>query len=190
VGAVFRARSEEIMTDRELLADLVRYLAVRVREEVESLSPEELAWQPDARGNGIGVTVWHFSRWLDVLAVRVLGGRSAAEEQWQTRGWAAKSGYDPRGIGYLGLGALTGYTWEEVLAIPALSANDLRAYLDQVTGALRDTLLSLPDGALHQPGTDGDAARTAYDRVRAVLTGCFGHVGEIEALKALRARRL
>ena len=43
-----------------------------------------------------------------LYAAQALANRPAAEELWQTRGWAALTGYDPRGIGYLGLGLLTG----------------------------------------------------------------------------------
>jgi hypothetical protein len=57
------------MNDVELIADLVAYLAQSVRDEIERLSQAELMWQPDAEGNSIAITVWHFSRWLDLLTV-------------------------------------------------------------------------------------------------------------------------
>jgi DinB superfamily len=177
------------MNANELLADLVQTLAASLREELGELSPEALAWQPDPEGNGIGITVWHVSRWLDLLAVQILQARPAPEEQWHTRGWAARTGYDPRGIGYRGLGALTGYTWAEVEAVPPLPAADLLAYLDQAATALRDHLLALPTAALWQPAPGGNGTRTVYDYVKGPLLGAYGHIGEIAALKALRARR-
>src|SRR5260370_30284396 len=108
---------------------------------MNGLSPTELAWRPDAQGNSIGVTVWHYSRWLDLLVVRFLQNRSAGEEQWHTQGWATRTGYDPRGIGFAGLGAITGYTQEEVAAIPQMSGEELLAYLDQACTVLRQYLL-------------------------------------------------
>ena len=178
------------MRDVELLADLIERLVRDVRAEVAELSSEELSWQPDPEANNIGVTVWHFSRWLDMLAIQALANRPAAEELWQTRGWAARTGYDPRGIGYRGLGLLTGYTQAEVAAVPHLTASQVLEYLEQASGALREQLLALPSGALYQPTPGLGGKRTVYDLLISILTGCFGHVGEIEALKAMRARAL
>jgi hypothetical protein len=178
------------MRDIELIADLVEKLARDVRDEIEALSSEELAWRPDPEANSIGVTVWHFSRWLDVLTVQALENRPAEEELWHTGGWAARTGYDPRGVGYQGLGVLTDYTQEEVAAVPMLPADALLTYLDQVCGELREHLLGLPAGALERPAPGFGGKRTIYDRIKPLLMGCFGHVGEIEALKAMRARRL
>jgi hypothetical protein len=174
--------------DKELLADLVQHLAQQVREEVENLSAEELAWQPDSEANSIGVTVWHFSRWLDLLGVRAFENRPAEEEQWYTRGWAEQTGYRPLGIGYAGLGAITGYTQEEVKAIPPLPASGLLAYLEQVSEALRQKILALPDGGLEQTAPGLGGKRTYYQFVKPILMGSFGHVGEIAALKAMHAR--
>ena len=176
------------MTDREVLADLVVDLAVGVHQAVTGMSIPELAWRPDAEGNSIGVTVWHMSRGLDVLKVRFLEQQQALTEQWHTQGWAQKTGYDPRGIGTGGLGILTGYTQEEVAAIPELAAEDLLAYLDQAANALRQYLLSLPEEALAQSIVAMGESLTVYQLIKGILLGCLGHLGEIEALKALQLR--
>jgi|SRR4051794_23719837 hypothetical protein len=175
------------MNDREVLADLVSYIAKETRSILAEISPEELAWRPDAEGNSIGVTVWHYGRWLDLLVVRLLENRPAEEEQWHTQGWTAKTGYDPRGIGFHGLGAITGYTQEEVAAIPLLSGEDLLTYLDQVCSALREHLLSMPEGALYESAR-GYPKGTAYQTILGPLLGSIGHLGEIGALKALQER--
>lgn len=77
------------------------------------------------------MTVWHISRAFDLFKVRFFENRAPKEELWHTCGWAAKTGYDPRGIGRRGFGNLVGYTQEEVEAVPILSAGDLLAYFDQ-----------------------------------------------------------
>lgn len=176
------------MNGIEVLADLVTYLAQSVRNEIAELTEEQLKWQPDAEGNSIAITVWHFSRWLDLLTVRAFENRSTEEEQWFTRGWAEKTGYDPRGLGYKGLGAITGYTQEEVSAIPLLSAGELLAYLDQVCAALGGYLHSLSDEALTEPAAGLGGRRTRYNWLRSILMGSFGHVGEVEAFKAMQQR--
>ena len=176
------------MRDAEILADLVTYAAQGIRRVVAGLSSEDLTWRPDAEGNSIGVTVWHCSRWLDVLAVQLLENKPAAAEQWHTRGWREKTGYDPRGIGYGGFGVITGYTQEEVAAIPFLSANEHLTYQDQVCEALCQHLLSLPEGALDQSIMVAGRERSVYQWIKMLLMGVAGHVGEIEALKAMQTR--
>jgi uncharacterized protein len=176
------------MTDLELLADLVDDLTKGIHKAVSGLSHEELIWRPDAEGNSIGVTVWHMSRGLDVLKVRFLEQQQALAEQWHTQGWGKQTGYDPRGIGTGGLGILSGYTQEEVAAIPVLTAEQLLAYLDQVSDALRQYLLSLPEGALSRPTMFVGERLTAYQVIKEIVLGCVGHLGEIEALKALQIR--
>ncbi len=176
------------MTDREVLADLVVDLTAGIHQAITGLSTQQLTRRPYAEGNSIGVTVWHISRGLDVLKVRFLEQQQALAEQWHTQGWAQKTGYDPRGIGTGGLGILTGYTQEEVATIPQLTAEDLLAYLDQVGGALRQYLLTLPERALAQTIVAMGESLTAYQLIKGILLGCVRHLGEIEALKALHLR--
>jgi len=76
-------------------------------------------------------------------------------------------------------GALTGYTFQEVLAIPRLTATELVRYLDSVIGPLAQRLRALPDD---------EAAGRAVRRATGILQGCFGHIGEIDALLAIRER--
>ena len=178
------------MQATELYADLIASLVEGTRGEVKELSAQELAWQPDAEGNSIGVTVWHVARWHDVVA-RVFQEKPHEDELWLTQAWAERTGYNPQGIGYRGLGALTGYTQQEVAAIPALSAEDLLAYLDQASGALRAYLLSLPSfEALLQPvpGWGRETPVTKDQLLKVVFMGCAGHLGEIKALKAMMKR--
>ena len=176
------------MTDIEILADLVAYITRGVRKTIVGLSAQEMAWQPDVEGNSIGVTVWHCSRVLDVLKVQFLEQQPAVAEQWHTQGWARKTGYDPRGIGADGLGMLTGYTPEEVAAIPTLTVEEQLAYLDQVGGALYQYILALPEGALTQINTATERTQTGYELLRGMLLASIAHLGEIRALKALQDR--
>jgi hypothetical protein len=178
------------MDERALLDDWLETLEEMTHEAVASLSPAELAWRPDPLANSVGLTVWHYARWLDVLAVRVLDDRPAEDELWQAGGWAARTGYDPRGVGYLGLGVITGYTAEEAAAVPNLPAAELLSYIDGALLALRERLRSLPREAIHAPAPGLGNNRTVYARLKAILIGCFGHVGEIAALNALRTRAL
>jgi hypothetical protein len=90
-------------------------------------------------------------------------------------GWAARTGYDPRGIGTDGLGVLSGYTFAEVEAIPKLRGDQLRAYLAAVCDDVIPRLRRVDDAAAH--------------RYQDVVQGTFGHLGEIAALRTLFERR-
>jgi hypothetical protein len=179
---------DDAMDERAFLDDWLATLGELTHAEVASLSHDELAWRPDPLANSVGLTVWHYARWLDVLACRVLADRPAEAEVWQVAGWAARTGYDPRGIGYLGLGVVTGYTAEEAAAVPNLPAEVLLAYFDAALLALRERLRALPAEAIHAPAPGLGSSRTAYERLKAIMIGCFGHVGEIAALNAMRGR--
>ncbi len=153
-------------------------VGARVREQLKHLEEDALEWRADDRGNNVRETVWHMARWIDVLT-RILGGTQPSTERWFTDGWAQRTGCDPRGIGDDGLGALTGYTFQEVLAIPRLNATELVRYLDSVVEPLVQRLRALPDD---------EAAAKAVRRGTGILQGCLGHIGEIDALLAIRER--
>src|SRR4029077_587169 len=166
------------MRDTELMAKWFEDVGARVREQVRGLDEDALEWRADDRGNNVRETVWHMARWVDVLT-RILGGAQPSTERWFTDGWAERTGYDPRGIGADGLGVLTGYTFEEVLKIPRLTPTELVRYLDSVIGPLGQRLRALPDD---------ESAALAVRRATGILQGCFAHVGEIDALLAIRER--
>jgi hypothetical protein len=166
------------MRDTELMAKWFQDVGARVREQIGSLDEDALEWRADDRGNNVRETVWHMARWIDLLT-RVLDGTQPSTERWFTDGWAQRTGYDPRGVGDSGLGTMTGYTFEEVLKIPRLDATELIRYLDSVVGPLAQRLRALPDD---------EAAARSVRRVTGILQGCFAHVGEIDALLAIRER--
>ena len=166
------------MRDTELMAKWFEDVGARVREQLAGVDDDTLEWRADDRGNNVRETVWHMARWIDVLT-RILGGTQPSTERWFTDGWAQRTSYDPRGIGDDGLGALTGYTFQEVLAIPRLTATDLVRYLDSVIGPLAQRLRALQED---------DASARAVRRATGILQGCLGHLGEIDALLAIRKR--
>jgi len=166
------------MRDTELMAKWFEDIAAGLRRRVKDLDEEALEWRADDRGNNIRETVWHVARWIDVLT-RILGGTQPSTERWFTDGWADRTGYDPRGLGDDGLGVLSGYTFEEVLAIPRLTAPQLLEYVDSVSAPVAQRLR-----ALH----DDESAAKAVRRATGILQGCFAHIGEIDALLAIRER--
>ncbi|TMC73459.1 MAG: DinB family protein [Chloroflexi bacterium] len=164
--------------DTELMAKWFEDIGARLRRQVKDLDEDALEWRADNRGNNIRETVWHMARWIDVLT-RLLDGTQPSTERWFTDGWAERTRYDPRGIGDDGLGVLSGYTFEEVLAIPRLSSSELLQYVDSVIAPLAQHLRALPDD---------ESATKSVRRPNRILQGCFAHIGEIDALLAIRER--
>ncbi len=74
----------------------------------------------------------------------MLPGRSNKEESWLTRGWAERTGYNPPGVGEQGLGAVTGYTLQEVAEIPLLSAQELLEYQTRYVKHLASSSILCP----------------------------------------------
>lgn len=177
------------MNDKELLLDLLETLDFMLRPAVQDLPADALGWRPDPEANSIGVTMWHIGRLLDHLWAQALRDQPDEDQIWFANGWADRTAHDPRGLGSFGWGILAGYSQEEVAQVPALSASELITYLDQARDALRETLQSFPEEALHRraPGRPWERW-TAYRCVKLFVLNAFEHVGEIKALRAMWER--
>jgi uncharacterized protein (DUF1330 family) len=169
-------------TVADTLIEACRDLEQETLARLARISPEALHWQPHPDANSVGVTVWHIARWLDVLGTRAFSGGPAHADRWHTSGWVERTGYEPDGVGWGGLGTLTGYAPAEMRAVPRLDGDQLGAYLSESTAALVETLDGLRDH-LHVGGPP-----SPYQVISSTLQGSFGHVGEIDALVSLRAR--
>ncbi|MGE3286967.1 MAG: DUF664 domain-containing protein [Pseudonocardia sp.] len=171
------------MTSPTTAADLLTDALGRVRENahdvVGELSPEQLAYRVDGRGNPIGWLVWHLAR----VADDHLSEAAGVEQRWTAAGWAQRFGRDPdpadTGYGHTAAQVaafrsqaadLHGYVdavWEESIAfVLGLSAADLDRIVDErwdppVTLAVR--LVSVVDDAAQHVG------QAAY--VRGLLPG-------------------
>jgi hypothetical protein len=158
-----------------MLAEWVADLHSALERQLGLTPDGALHWRPAREMNSIGDTVWHVARWLDLVTMW-LQHDSPERQHWITDGWAERTGYDPRGLGTDGLGAISGYTFAEVEAIPALRGDQLRQYLAAVC-----------DDAIPRLRAADDAAARRY---KGVIQGTFGHLGEIAALRTLYERRL
>lgn len=176
------------MTDLELLAELIDDLYQDLRPEIESLTEAEFHWYPASQRNSIAVTVWHIGRGLDFLGTRILQGKPAEEEVWHSAGWTDRTRYDPRGKGYGGWGVLTGYSWEDVLAIPALSTNESLEYLEQSSRLVSSNLRSMDSRQAQSPVQEFFGGKlTCFRWTKDFYKGFQAHIGEILAIKSLLA---
>jgi hypothetical protein len=165
----------------EWLLDLEQEAVARL----ELITAEQCAWTPHPDANDPDVTFWHIARWLDVLAAsRVVTEPNPTEQAWSRDGWVEHTGYDPTGIGYLGLGTLTGYSTEEMRAVPRLGSRALSTYLRT---AVRDLTEVLRDLGAEEVNRDRGFG-TPFQLLGSTIQGSFGHLGEIDSLVALHDR--
>jgi hypothetical protein len=110
---------------------------------------------------------------------------SQSRRAWHQAGWKQATGYEPDGIGYLGLGTLTGCTPEQMRAVPVLDTVPMAEYLGQSAARLIAQIEALGESVADGPRIGG---LTPYQMIGATLQGAFAHVGEIDTLIALRSR--
>lgn len=171
------------------LRDLVARLEKATHARLGRTTPESLHWQIEREANSVGVTIWHYTRWIDALGTVALPGGDVLAQHWFHDGWAERTGYDPRGLGSAGLGNLTGYTVEEMLAVPRLSAADLGEYHHAAAVSLVDALKREDVVSLEREISFGGGETSCFELVLGIVLGETRHLGEIDALLALYARR-
>jgi hypothetical protein len=184
--------SEAIPADAPaFLGELVSRLQRGTLARLRRIPEEALYWQPHRESNSIGVTVWHYTRWWDLFGTVVLVDGMVEDQHWFRDGWMERTGYDPRGKPPDGLGLITDYSVEEMLAVPQLSAEDLAAYH---TPSMNSTLsaIAAEDAAslgriLHVGESEAGGSR--YAQILALALGSHRHLGEIDTLASLYERQ-
>jgi hypothetical protein len=171
----------------ELLTRLQRGTLARLQRIPE----DALYWQPHRESNSIGVTMWHYTRWWDLFGTVVLVDGTTESQHWFRDGWLDRTGYDPRGKPPDGLGLITGYSVEEMLAVPHLSAEDLASYHTASTNSALSAIAREDAPSLQrilQVG-EGDTGGSRYAQILGLALGSHRHLGEIDALASLYERR-
>jgi hypothetical protein len=172
------------MNANDVLIDLLEDNRRRLHRVFGAMSDEFVFWRPEADANSIAITVWHMARILDVFLTLQAEGGLPEEESWFLQGWAGQTGYDPRGTGQNGWGMLTGYTPEEVAAIPFLTREQVLGYLDQVYDRVKEYQAGTPIEKLLTPAAGFDGRYTQYQCIQMALMDNVRHLGEIFAIKA------
>jgi len=179
------------MNPVDVLMDIFEHFAYGLHRTIADLPREGMQWQPDPEANNIAVTVWHICRSLDILKVKIIENKSDQNQLWYARGWAARTDYDPSGLGFGGFGNLAAYTLDQVKAVPLLSAEDSLAYFDQVYEALGEYLKKVKVEALKEPPmgwpsfTGSPSPDSVYDVILMFLMDNREHLGEIKAIRAM-----
>ena len=160
----------------DLLGDAFGRIRGVVRNSVDGLTEEELAFRPGGAGNSIGWLAWHLTRITDDHVAAVAG----REQAWTADGWAGRFGlpFPAADHGY-------GHSSEQVAAVrvPAdllLGYHDAVyrvavAYVENLTGA---DLERVVDEAWDPPVTLGV-------RLVSVISDDLQHAGQAAYLRGL-----
>lgn len=162
-----------------------RVLPAAVRRRVDDLTDEQLLWRPTSRSNHLAFITWHCLRACDMQLGRVRGVGPDGEV-WQTADFAARTGYDPRGLGTRGIGIGTGYSLAMVDAVPVTKAL-VTAYADAVADAYVAHLATMSDADLDAPAAvpPGSPAMLAVSCLEVALRQFYQHMGECDYLRGL-----
>ncbi len=160
-------------------------LPAGVRRRVADLTDEQLTWRSTPRSNHVGFIIWHCLRACDMQLGRVRGV-GVDGEVWQTDGFTASTGYDPRGLGMRGMGIGTGYSLTMVDAVPVTKALVV-AYADAIGAAYLAQLGTMRDADLDTAATvpAGAAPASATNAFEVALRQLHQHMGECDYLRGL-----
>jgi hypothetical protein len=166
------------MAMRDVLMRAFEAVERRFGTALEDVTPEQLAFRPDAEANSIAWLAWHLTRWQDAQVARF----SDVEQLW-TGGWAEKFGRAADGSD-TGLG----HTSQQVGDFRA-SAELLQGYHQAVSARTLGYLREATDEELAREVVDQRMATTdaVYGRLVGVLSDNFQHVGQMAYLRGLMA---
>ncbi len=178
------------MNANEVLTDLLEDNRRRLLRLLDTLSDECLQWRPEPSANNMVITIWHMARMFDVFLTLHARGEPPEGECWFRQGWAERTGYDPRGLGMDGWGMLTGFTQEEVAAMPPLSRELALGYLNAVYDAVKDYLAATSPAELLEKAPGFGRKYSRYQCIQMPLMDNVRHLGEICAIQSRWERKI
>ncbi len=168
------------MTAGEVFADAFDRVRHGVHHAVSGLSPEELAFRPEAEANSIAWLVWHLTRVQDDHVAAAFD----RPQLWTTEGWFERFGlpFAPEATGY-------GQRSEEVGAV-RVSEDLLLGYHDAVDGVTHELVSGLEDGDLDRVVDEAwDPPVTLGVRLVSVVEDDLQHAGQAAYVRGLLGRR-
>ncbi len=163
-------------TTADLLGDAVSRIRTGVREAVEGLTDEQLAYRIDGRANSIAWLVWHQSRVCDDHVAEVAG----TEQMWTADGWAGRLALplEDSDTGY-------GHSPDQVPLVRT-SAELLIGYGDASAQRMADYVSGLSDGDLDRVVDERfDPPVTLAVRLVSVVDDCVQHLGQAALIRGL-----
>jgi len=163
----------------ELLSDSLGRVRDDVREVVDGLDEDQLAWRPDEESNSIAWLVWHLTRIEDDHVADVAG----IEQVWTSQGWYDRFGlpFPPRAHGW-------GHTPADVALVRSAAAL-LADYQDAVAAMTLDYVASLKPADLDRIVDERwDPPVSLGVRLVSVVNEVNQHLGQAAYLRGLVER--
>jgi hypothetical protein len=168
------------MTSSDVLVDAFERIRDAVHPAVNGLSPDDLAFRPDAESNSIAWLVWHLTRIQDDH----MAGLEGSEQVWTAGGWADRFSLplDVNDTGY-------GHGPEMVAAVTA-DAPSLLGYYEDVHQKTLEFVRTLTESDLDRVvDPTWDPPVTVSVRVVSVITDDLQHVGQAAYVRGILQRR-
>lgn len=176
------------LTANDVMVDYLDDNLRRLKRTLTGISNDCLYWQADPEANSIATILWHMGRLLDVFYTQLILELPSDQERWIVGGWAAKTCYDPRGLGQNGWGSVNQYTRQEVAAMPKFGLELLLSFIDDVYGTVRAYISSTPMSILAEAAPGFDGGFTRYQVISMALMDNVRHLGEIRLIISLWER--
>jgi len=168
------------VTSCDLLTDAFERIRDAVHPAVNGLTPEELAFRPDAESNSIAWLVWHLTRIQDDHVAGLHDGR----QRWTTQGWADLFDLplDPGDTGY-------GHDPETVGLVVA-DAHALLDYYEDVHQRTLEFVAGLSESDLERVVDERwDPPVTMRVRLVSVIADDLQHVGQAAYVRGILQRQ-
>ncbi|TWE10097.1 mycothiol transferase [Rudaeicoccus suwonensis] len=160
-----------------LLRDAFGRVADELPSLLDGLTPDQVLWRPEGRGNSIGWLVWHLTRVQDDH----LAGVDGRDQVWTSGGWARRFGlpYDDAAIGY-------GQSADEVAVFEVSDAELLVGYHAAVHEMTLSVLDAMSDADYERIVDERwDPPVTAAVRLVSVVGDITQHVGQAAYVRGL-----
>jgi hypothetical protein len=168
------------MKGTDVLVDSFQRIRDAVYPATNGLSPDDLAWRPDAESNSIAWLVWHLSRIQDDRVADLIGN----EQVWTAKGWADRFAL-PLPISDTGLG----HSPDEVGKVVA-DAHSLLGYFEDVHERTLSYVGSLSEDDLARVVDDEwDPPVTVMIRLVGVVADDLQHAGQAAYVRGILPRR-
>ena len=166
------------MTLNEFIVDALDKENGFLMDALDSLGPDELAWQPAADANSISWILWHMVRvedmWIQFFA-------QFQTELWETEGWHEKFGLPTRDNGF-------GHTAEQVNNFPAVDLGEFLQYRAAVRQATLTYLDTLTPEDMERVPRERRPEMSLGAMFRQIIGEMYQHVGHIAYLRGLQGK--
>ncbi len=149
-----------------------------ILQEVQDLTPEQMAFRPTADANSATFLIWHIARVSDNMFHRLIADPSGLS-LWESEAWHQRFGLQPRDGG-------TGFTAEQVGALKP-DKDLLLAYYQRVIQLVLGGIEGLTAADLDRVPNPQRPETTVGRLVQGTLIAHgYNHLGELRTVKGLQ----